>query len=553
MAKIKVNNKNKKTAGTGDEYAFISWLSAAWILVILAFMPVYTHQAYADVLKTKYAVCLAADGILVGGFILWALFAKRVGRYISKMKSYADPETGKWFFNWAKETFTLTDIFMLAFLLITVISTLQSSPYMYQAFFGNEGRWHGALIFVLYALTYFIVSRYYRFRSWHITVFLAAFLYICVWAVTDYFMLDIYSFKAGISEQHYDIFVSSIGNIDTFTAIAMIPFAFAGTMFIQSEEKPWKTVFYWICFFVATFSMITSSADNAYLSFAVFFVLVPFIALKTRRGLRRFLLTLASFVTAIELVLYCDAEMAGSVVKPSGMISIFERITQLKYLMIGLWIIVLLFYIYDLIIKKYDLKTPLPRTVSKIWLVFVIAGLAGLLILFVMANMSDSYIPAVLEPAKNYLVFNDEWGTWRGLVWRKLMELYAQMPFIHKVFGTGPETIEIYLYNNCYEEIAMASGLVFDSPHNELLQMFLNIGPLGLISYLGIYITPAVMAAKRALKKCYSFLAAVAIVCLCHLLECTVNIMVPMDIPVLFGLIAIASGLYRKSAKEVDE
>ncbi len=554
MAKIKTKNPaNSKIAGRmKDEYAFMSWMTAAWFMAILVFMPVYTHEAYADVLTTKYAVCLYADGILIAGFVIWAIFAKRIGKYIKHMKAYADPETGKWFWNWAKDTFSLLDVFMLGFLLITIISTLQASPYMYQAFFGNEGRWHGALIFILYVLTYFIVSRYYRYRSWHITVFLAMFLFISVWAITDYFMLDMYSFKRGISEESSNIFVSTIGNVDTYTAVAMIPFAFAGVMFIQNDEKIWKILFYWVCSFVAMVSMITSSADNAYLSFFAFYVFAPFVALKTKRGFRRILVMIASFIGAIELVIFWNAKYAGSVVEPSGVISICAKIPQLKYLLIALLVITAFVYVYDLVIKKYASDTPLPKMVSKVWLVVVIAGFVGLIALFVIVNKNDSVIPAALEPLKQYLIFSDEWGTWRGLVWKKLMEVYAGLPFIHQLFGTGPETVNIYLHNQFFEEIAKESGLMFDSPHNELLQMFLNIGPLGLISYLGIFITPSIMAAKRALKKCYPFLAAVAIVCICHLFECSVNIMVPMDIPVLFGLIAIASGVYRKSAKEVD-
>lgn len=133
------------------------------------------------------------------------------------------------------------------------------------------------------------------------------------------------------------------------------------------------------------------------------------------------------------------------------------------------------------------------------------------------------------------------------------MDIYNEFPFLKKVFGCGPETISIYLYNQYFEDIAKESGLMYDSPHNELLQMFVSIGPVGFLSYLGIMIAPSIQAARRVLKKCYPLLAAVGIVCICHLFECFVNIMVPMDIPVIFALIAIAGGLYKRSAEEVEE
>ncbi|MBQ0145958.1 MAG: O-antigen ligase family protein [Lachnospiraceae bacterium] len=551
MAKIKTIT-SKKELIKKDEFSFMQWLTSAWILAMLAFMPIYTHNAYGDVLTTKYAVCLIADGILIAGFVIWALVAGRPAKYLKQMKSYADPETGKWFWNWFKASFSILDIFMLAFLLIVIISTLQASPYMYQAFFGNEGRWHGALIFILYAVTYFIISRYYKFHKWHIVLFMLVFLFMCVWAITDYFMLDIYNFKVGIAEEHYSIFVSSIGNIDTFTAVAMIPFAFAGTVFLMNEETPWKNVFYWVCSFVSMISMITSSADNAYLSFAAFFIFVPFFAFKTRHGIRRYLVMLASFVTALQLVVTWNTKYAGDVVTATGVVSVLEKIPQLKYVMIALWIVVILVYIYDLVIKKVSITTPAPKIFRMIWLIIVIAGFGGLIALLVMANKAEPYIPAVLEPAREYLELTDSWGMWRMLVWKKMMELYQNFPFIHKIFGSGPETAGIYIYNNFFEELAKETGQMYDSPHNELFQMLFNLGPLGLISYLGIYISPTIMSTQKRQKKWYPVIVAIAMVCICHLAECWVNIMVPMDIPVLFALLAVAGNLYHRHVGEVQ-
>lgn len=547
MGKLKTS---KKTTSS-KPFDFMGFVVAAWVLAMLVLLPNWSHDAYSDILSTKYGLCLYADGILLGLYIIWALASGHIKKSIEKMKSYADPETGKWFGNWFKAEFSILDIFMLLFLVIVIISTLQAYPYMYQAFFGNEGRWHGAIIFSLYVLTYFVVSRHYVFKRWHITAFLLGFLYICIWAITDYFKMDILKFKWGISEEHYAIFVSSIGNIDTYCAVAMIPFAFAGIMLIQSEEKVGRLIFYWICSFVAMVSMITSAADNAYLSFFAFYAFAPFIAFKTRRGVRRYLLMLASFVTAIELVIFWNAKYGDAVVTPSGVVTILSNISQLKILLVILWAAVIILYVYDFMVKKYTLDTPAPKFLHTAWIVLVIVGFVGLIVLVILANQNPPVIPSVLEPAREYLQFTDSWGTWRGLVWKKLMDLYNNFPVHHKLFGSGPETAGIYLQNNYYEEIAMASGLFYDSPHNELLQMFFNLGPIGLISYLGIMLSPSLLAIRTTLKKCYPIIAAVAIVCICHVFECWVNIMVPMDIPTIFALIAIACNLYRKSKEEV--
>ncbi len=541
MAKIKTAavKSEKKKAG------FMQVIAGIWMVAMLAVFPLYFQEAYADMLNAKYGCMLAADGILLGAFLIWVIAGRRVTKYYAEMRSCADPETGRWFGNWFRKTFNLPDIFVLAFLVVVIISTLQSAPYMYSAIFGNEGRWVGTITLVLWCLTFFVASRHFKFSYGYVYAFLIATLIATLWAISDYFDMDILHFKFGIDSTAYAIFVSTIGNIDSYAGFASIPMAFAGILFILSKKGIISRIFFWICFASAAMSMITCSADNAYLSFAVFFAFAPLAAARTRAGIRRYLTALATFVTAMVLVGYLNDRLEGTVVMSGNeLVDITAGIPAVRWIAVILWCAAAVLLVYDVIIRKYPNDTPAPRAVHTVWIVILIAGIAGLTAVTIYANVHQDALPEVLIPLKSYLVFSDEWGTWRGYIWKYLLNIYSKLPLIHKIFGAGPETASIYLFNNAYFAVADKTGMMFDTPHNEWLMMLFNLGPFGLLSYLCILISPVIMAFRRSVRKYYPIVLAVGFVCICHLAESFTNITALMELPIVFALLAMAQSLF---------
>ena len=70
----------------------------------------------------------------------------------------------------------------------------------------------------------------------------------------------------------------------------------------------------------------------------------------------------------------------------------------------------------------------------------------------------------------NYIVFNNDWGTHRGYIWRTAIENYKNFPITQKILGHGPDTYGIVsLFNNLQESAALY-GELYDSVHNEYLQ-----------------------------------------------------------------------------------
>lgn len=536
MAKIKTAvdgvKKEKKPVD------FMGFMCGLWIVAIICIMPIFSRDAYANILEDKYGFILVANGVLIASFIIWAIASGGVKKYFQGLKEHG-------FVNWCKMRFNVLDYFLLAFLIIVIISTLQASPYIYQAFFGNEGRWHGALLLSMYVITYFIFSRNGKRKEGYITAFLSICIFMAWWAFMDYFSIDWIGFKYYISDEYRYIFVSSIGNIDTYNGFMAIPMALSGMLLITSKQSLGKRIFYGITYFIVVGSMITAIADNAYLAMAAFFAFAPLIAFKDYKGIRRYLLLIALTISAMQLVVILNSFVHYPGMEENMLFDVCANFKYFGVVTIITWVVAIAMYVVQLKIRKIPMEALAPKIVKTIWAVILIIGAIAVIIIVILANQSEPIIPPFMEPFRDYLVFSDNWGIFRGYVWKLLLRIYGDQPMHHIIFGTGPETAGIYLYNNHFYDVAETTQGIYDSPHNELLQMLFNIGPLGLIAYVGSLLSPLWLAAKKKVSKWYPFILAIGFAGICHMAECVVNIMVPMDIPVLFALIAISCNLYR--------
>ena len=100
---------------------------------------------------------------------------------------------------------TIVDWAMIAFTLSAVISTLQSE-YFYESFWGNEGRYCGLFLILLYTICYFLVTRCLEFKKWYMDVFLGAGLIVCLLGISAFLQSGSAGFKK-ISQDDYKSFI----------------------------------------------------------------------------------------------------------------------------------------------------------------------------------------------------------------------------------------------------------------------------------------------------------------------------------------------------------
>ena len=307
---------------------------------------------------------------------------------------------------------SLVDLFVLIYWLIAIISTI-NSDYLYEAFWGNEGRFTGLFLISWYVLSYFCVSRFLNFKSWYLDLMLLAGMFVCLFGITDYFNLDILGFKVNMIPEQKGIFTSTIGNINTYTAYVGLITAISTVLFTK-EKRLIRIFFYYICMVISFFAIIMGVSDNAYLSLMALFGFLPLFLFKNRVGIQRYFIMLASFFSVAQCIDWINYKFSNQVLGIDSAFNIVIGFKYLHFLVIFLWLVILIWSIYNLKIKKNSIE--ISNKIVYIW-----AGLLGLILLIILFILYDCNIAghaSKYSSLSNYFVINDDWGTHRGYIWR---------------------------------------------------------------------------------------------------------------------------------------
>jgi len=503
---------------------FLSVLLGVYVISIGVGLPLVIRDRYFDILRFKYYYyCFCTIGliVLIAGYF-----------FTAKIK-----DTVFWIKNFSFHSFirrcTLLDLFVFLYWLIAVISTF-TSDYLYEAFWGNEGRYTGLFLITWYVLSYYCISRFWRYKDWYIDAILIAGTMVSLFGITDYFYMDIFGFKALMLPEQRDIFTSTLGNINTYTAYVGIITAISTVLF-TTVENSLKMILYFICMVISFFAIIMGVSDNAYLSLMALFGLLPLYLFKNKTGVQRYLVTITAFFTVAQCIDWINTFMKDKVLGIDSAFNIVIGFAWLHYLVFSLWAVILIWYLYD-----WKNKTKVKDYGNKYvytWLTIIIALFLSAIYVFYDCNIAgntDRY-----SSVSNYILINDDWGTHRGYIWRKAMECFLNLPFWKKIIGYGPETFGILLLsktmNNPYNEI-------FDNAHNEYLHTLITVGISGLIFYISFILLFIRNCFKEKSKNIY--IVAVAFGVICYSTQAFVNLNLPIVTPMLWLLMGIGSTKY---------
>ena len=505
----------------------LSTILGIYVFLVGAGVPTVVRNAYSDIPNIKYYYYCFCTILLLTVMLVYSL---TIGRKLIAL--YLKQNTAKNFIS----KMSIADISVLIFLMIAVISTF-SSDYFFESFWGNEGRFTGLFLMSLYVISYFCVSRFLKFYNYHVDLILITGIFICIFGITDYFQLDIFHFKVRMIPEEVPIFTSTIGNINTYTAYVGMIVALATVLYAMSEEKK-RTLFYYFTMIVGFFAIVMGASDNAYLSLIALFGFLPLYIFKNEKGIQRYLIMLATFFSVIQIISRINGYYRDNVLGLDGVFNIIIDSRVLPFLIAGLWGIAILCYLMNY--RKKSLAKNYGNFLSYAWLGIILVVVFMMIYFLYDCNIAGNM--GRYGKLSNYLVFDDEWGTHRGYIWRNAMECYMRLPAWKKVIGFGPETFGILLQyqtrNNPYNQL-------FDSAHNEYLHLLITVGIAGLISYLSFILFSIKGYFRDKTKGPYAIAIAFAIICYC--VQAFVNINLPIVTPVFWLLIGIGSA---KSAVE---
>lgn len=581
--------------------SFGSKIIGLWILGVSTIFPLIIHDAYFDILPTKFGTYSAITGFMILSMWIWMGMSGEIDTIFQDIKKSG-------FRIWFLREYNIADRCLLIFYGIACISTIAAYPYIWPAFLGHYGRYTGLLLLSLYTISYFLVTRYYEFKKLYYTTFLIVGDIICLFGIIDYFGLDIMGYKEKMNPEEITLFTSTIGNINTYTTYVGFVVAFAGAMFVLTKvdfTKPWfvwqmkknsksfiknsmeettesigRLLFYFISMLIGFIALTMGQSDNGYLTLLAFFGCLPFMAFKTKFGIRRYILILAVYFSIIKGISWINILYADRVAGIDGIYEVLLDFKYFEYSIVLLWIITIgIYFLYfknqknnteASKIKENQKIEELSPIYTRIWTGIVIIAFLGLVGLVWYANTIGYEKIGILGGFSKYLVFQDSWGTFRGYIWRVTIEEYLKYPWFNKIFGTGPDTFGLYMIPRRGNEMLRITTFRYDSAHNEYLQYLATIGPIALVAYIImlIYIirqgfgTTGCMICKLfkgekgscniiAKEENTSYLQASAFLILCYAVQAIVNINLPISTPVMWMFMMMIVGMKRKNREKL--
>ena len=555
MAKYKFSNKptTKKIYNIDETFKSIAnGITGITVIVIFAIFPLYTHDMYFDILTARYLFFKAIVIVyLVLMVILGLIYLATKGDInldgrtaFDRLSNALNPKN-------IKKYIIKSDIFFIFMIIGMCIGTLNAGRFIKESFFGFSGRYQGLECWILYFVLYILVSRTFKFEKKYIDLALICGAFVSIWGITDFFQMDIFGFFVRVSEGQKFQFTSSIGNLNTYTNYTGMIFAIASAMFMF-EKNIYKTIFYGLVSLISSVGCIFGISDNTVLSYAGFFIFAPFLLLVDKRSVVRFFYLAAIFFFSIFLM----KQAYLFVNQPGWVTSIFKTIayTPVRYMFLPFFICgVLLNYIYikadNSSVMQYDmnkLNEQAPKFIMILWTIFIILSLICVVYIFIDVNVLKQHDEIWRKiPFYNQLQFNDDWGTHRGHNWRIAFTNFLKFSNMQKVFGYGADTYLIVTERSFHEEMVNKYGEIYDSAHNEYINYLICQGIVGLISYLGIFLSAINYAFK--IKKENKIAAVFALSVIAYMVQAVVNIAIPITTPVFFVSMYIVVACYLES------
>ena len=514
-------------------------VTGVFVFVILTIFPLYTHNAYFDILGARYiffkvwAILLCAILAMLG-ILYIVLDLQNQASSPTALKRFIDAFKPK---NW-KKYFIITDLFFIIMIISMTISTIFSN-FKEEAFFGIAGRYQGLECWIMYFIAYIAITRTFKYKRLYLDFAILAGAFASIWGILDFFWLDPFHFFIGVSESQKSMFASSIGNLNTYTNYTIMIFALAATLYIL-EKNNLKAIFYLIFSLIASIGTICGFSDNAVLGFFGFYVIIPFFILKDRKKLIRYLITIDVLFLSI-FIFYIALQFPHNGYQGSFFIDL-SNVSIARYAFIPFTIMIVILY---LIFKKFGpIDKPLPKAILLVYMALLLIGFALVTYIILDMNVFKQHVELWSKiPSSHQLIFDDNWGTHRGHNWRIAFTNYTQnFSLFQRLFGYGPDTYLIISERTFYEEMVSRYGEVYDSAHNEYINYLMCEGLIGLISYLGIFISGIVTSLKKMNKNVFILAPIMAVIV--YMVQAVVNIAIPITTPIFFTFLYISVAAY---------
>lgn len=426
----------------------------------------------------------------------------------------------------AKISFCKIDRAMLLYFLSVLIASLLSD--YDDVWLGQHSRYQGVVMISLYVIVYFIVSRNLENSNKFLICTVMSLVIVSLIGVFNCFDIDVVGFYSELADNYKGAYISTIGNINFYSSYLclVLPVVICGFCLTKTVIS---TTIYLISIVIGTLGAMVTSSESFVIGFVISMIIIPMFIFNNASQLKRFVVAIMTVVAVsqIFLLIYNVAQIKN--IKISKLMILFTN-PIFSLIVIGICLSVLI------VLHEFPDKLKVIKTVYYIGI-----GMSAVILicLFVVANISS------VGWLDSYFKITDNWGTYRGEIWKQCVEIFKNFSTKEKIFGIGPES----LYK-VTEALDVHNNQRLDQAHNEYLQHLLTIGCVGLISYLSVIFSVTFTVTKWLNKN------TLAVGLLAGLIgfwvQAIVNIAQPFTTPLMYVFISVIGALYYREKQKIE-
>lgn len=431
-----------------------------YIVFLLVVLPLYTGGTYYKIGDTKYQLFHDVTLVCLGIWLLLEVFII-VSELIQNPRKKA-------FFPVLGEGWSFVDCFVTVYGLVSLSSAYLSR---YETAWVGENDWYmGAVSQLLFVGIYFFVSRSAAMNRMVMYLVEAGFLIVIIVGILNKLEIDPLNMFAGFTEMDWEFshMLSTIGNINWLCGYCSVMLAFPVAGYLHGKEK-WREI---LCFGISVLGMLLlciQGSDSGWLIVMAALGLCLIIGVKKKEFFHKALVMALGVVCLIpimgQLVTMLEAQQAIPV---DG--DMYAKMLRNE------WWFVAAFLLTIIIFHK-----KLHGRAGKVLRMSIL----GALVVLAMAVL-------LIKGVGLSGVSMAQWGSGRGALWSMALQAFGKADFMNKLFGVGPDCFGQYCADIGLNTMIMDEGYwansVFVNAHNEWLNHLVNIGLLGMLAYMGIFL-----------------------------------------------------------------
>ncbi|MCM1045971.1 MAG: O-antigen ligase family protein [Candidatus Gastranaerophilales bacterium] len=433
-----------------------------------------------------------------------------------------------------KYLFSTTDIMVLCYMGSSILSWCFSEDKS-MALWGAPGWYMGLLSQLMFAWIYFIVSRWHDGSVGSLWALFAGAAVVMALGLLNRYEFDPLLVYAGLDDWGRLHLLSTIGNQNWYCGyLSVVSAVCVCWACVGKKAQRVAGLFGCLLFF---WTILTQGSEGGYLIVLAEMAVLFFWSLDERKKVLRLLEVLLCLPLAAILGKYCIGFRG---------LSLPEDGTLQGFLFWKGWGVVLIllgaFYAPLCIREMRGCRDRLKGAGVKKIALWIAAFLFGVGVLVFLACQIWEDVWHFLGES-SLLRITSSWGNDRGGLWSMSMETFLQGSFWEQWVGVGPDCFANVIYARYpVNEVLHTTGkwetALYANAHNEWLNMLINQGILGMVSYVGIFVTIFGRLWRRGSKEPFALLGLFAVAGYCA--YGLVSFQQTISTPIVFAILGIS-------------